>query len=171
MSDNVKDWITINGNHIPVKEGQTKSEAADNFLKEKQKQGEVRHSGMIEKKSTVGGKPSTFFKLDSDILDISGQAVEGETPTIDQIYFNENYASDNTDKDTIREDVKGKGLATKGVINAINYFKQKGFDSFNVDTMNDNSARLMKRLEEKGYVKPLDHDYRFEGDTVTYSII
>jgi hypothetical protein len=37
--------------------------------------------------------------------------------------------------------------------------------------MNDNSARLMKRLEEKGYIKPLDHDYRFEGDTVTYSII
>jgi hypothetical protein len=62
MSDNVKDWITINGNHIPVTEGQTKSEAANNFLKEKQKQGEVRHSGMIEKKSTVGGKPSTFFK-------------------------------------------------------------------------------------------------------------
>lgn len=53
MSDNVKDWITINGNHIPVKEGQTKSEAANNFLKEKAEKGKMRIKKGLKKTEDI----------------------------------------------------------------------------------------------------------------------
>ena len=35
--DEPKDWITIKGNHIPILKGQTKKEAAKDFVEEKQK--------------------------------------------------------------------------------------------------------------------------------------
>ena len=123
------------------------------------------------KESNVNGKKSKFFQLNDDVMDINGQMIEGEIPKIGQIYYQEEYAEDPTELDTVSKEVRGKGFATKGVIKAMKFFKNNGFDSFAVDTMNEHSAKLMKRLEEKGYVKPLDHDYRFDGDTVTYKIL
>lgn len=125
------------------------------------------------KKSTFEEKPlkngDTFFELDSDILDINGQIHKDTGPKIDQIYFSEKYAEDPTDENTISPEVKGKGLATLGVLKAVEYFKSKGFKTFEVDTMSEHSAKLMKRLEKLGAVKPLS-DWRFEGDTVRYAI-
>jgi hypothetical protein len=53
MNDNVKDWITINGNHIPVKEGQTKSEVVNNFLKEKADKGKMRIKKGLKKTEDI----------------------------------------------------------------------------------------------------------------------
>ncbi len=35
--DKKEQWITVNGNHIPIKEGQTKEDAVENFLRVKNK--------------------------------------------------------------------------------------------------------------------------------------
>ena len=45
--ENIEYWFTANGNHIPVKKGQTKEQALDEFLKEK---GDVRGYSIEELK-------------------------------------------------------------------------------------------------------------------------
>ncbi len=37
--ETVKEWITVNGNHIPIHEGETKQEAVEAFLHDKRKKG------------------------------------------------------------------------------------------------------------------------------------
>lgn len=60
--DNIT-WITMNGNHIPIKEGQTKEEAVKEFLASKGKSGEgsAKHgSGEYKAKSEhLGGRINT----------------------------------------------------------------------------------------------------------------
>lgn len=53
MNDNVKDWITVNGNHIPIYEGQTKSDAVNNFFKEKAKKGKMRIKKGLKKTEDI----------------------------------------------------------------------------------------------------------------------
>jgi hypothetical protein len=54
-----KDWITVNGNHIPVMKGQSKKAAAKNFIEERNKNFENKKQ---EKKT--GSKNSGYSKSD-----------------------------------------------------------------------------------------------------------
>lgn len=129
---------------------------------------------VIEKPSKISnGVDSTFFKTDSDIMDVSGHIPSnGGTPFIDNIWYNSNLAKygDSTDKLNIPQELLGKGNATKNILSVMDYFQDKGIKKFNVDIMSDDSFNLMKSMEKKGYIKQLT-DYKFDGDNVTYEIL
>ena len=70
--DKKEQWITVNGNHIPIKEGQTKEEAVENFLKVKNKfesesvsavknEKDLKNLGLTKKTQTSNNK-KTFSK-------------------------------------------------------------------------------------------------------------
>ena len=125
--------------------------------------------GVIEKPSKVGGKESTFFTLDSEIMDVSGHIPKDGIPFIDNLWYKEKYAKDPTDASTISTEVKGKGYAKSHVLSAISYFKEKGFDSFKIEIMSPDSHALMQRLENEGYIKA--QNKWIEGGDVEYLIL
>lgn len=61
-------WITVNGNHIPVKRGQTKTQAVDEFLKEKD---DVRGYSAKELKERQEQELPQTYSLPDEKLPIS----------------------------------------------------------------------------------------------------
>lgn len=57
--DDIKEWITVRGNHIPILKGQTKEEAVESFLSKKNKEGQT------EKKVV---KPREYTKDQIDLV-------------------------------------------------------------------------------------------------------
>ncbi len=63
MKEEIEYWITVNGNHIPVKKGQTKEDAISSFLKDK---GDDRGKSVTELKAQLAKdikKKSNVIKL------------------------------------------------------------------------------------------------------------
>ena len=57
-NDDDTEWITVKGNHIPIKEGQSKAEAVKEFLAKKEKQSKTNTSKPIA--GIKRGKPMSF---------------------------------------------------------------------------------------------------------------
>ena len=56
-SDGIREWITVKGVHVPIKEGQTKEEAVKDFVDSKQKDRSPKEKEVKkeEKKTSWGG--------------------------------------------------------------------------------------------------------------------
>jgi len=155
-------WATNEaGQHYPIHAAgggggaATKSESRPKF-------------NITESKSKTSQGDSTFFQLDSDMMDVSGHIPKNGIPFIDNLWYSEKYASDPTDASTISKEVKGKGNAKNHMLSAIDYFRRKGYDKFEIKIMSSDSHKLMERMEKEGYVQALNKWQ--EGDDVTYKI-
>ena len=115
-------------------------------------------------------KNGTAFQVDSDIMDVVGHIPNnGDMPFIDQIFYSSKVSEDSYNEQSIPKEYLRKGNATNHVLSALEYFKKKGINEFQVKTMNENSNALMESLVRKGYVEQLS-DYKYLGDDVTYKI-
>lgn len=62
----IESWITVNGNHIPVKKGQSKEEAVKSFIEKKggkeSTKVNITKKGITEKYENVAGKRDALIK-------------------------------------------------------------------------------------------------------------
>jgi len=73
-ADDIESWITVRGNHIPIKKGQSKEEAVKSFLKGKGKSssGKSESSVKLSKGMTLkfsDGSKQTIKSIRSDLVD------------------------------------------------------------------------------------------------------
>ncbi|MEE0060243.1 MAG: hypothetical protein UE295_05385, partial [Acutalibacteraceae bacterium] len=64
------DWITVKGTHIPIKEGETKEEVIERFLKDKRKE-TPKKKDESEKRETIERAKKNEQKITSDIKEIT----------------------------------------------------------------------------------------------------
>jgi hypothetical protein len=105
MEDDIKEWITINHQHVPIKEGESKREALRNHLKKMSR---------VEKNKDKYDKIKDFKKKKK-----SNNKVEEEIEYLDlDEDFNKKYIKQG-DKYILRQDLKEK------------YDKKLGTDKYN----------------------------------------
>lgn len=90
------EWITVRGNHIPIKEGETKKEAIDRFLeKVEKKKSEKKKSSDGSKLSDILGKVEEDNKRDIRSIDVIKTVVKNlgysKKQIVEKIYFADKY--------------------------------------------------------------------------------
>jgi len=107
-----KSWITVNGNHIPVFEGETKKESVKNFL------GKARRSDVIKKFNELGFEKDNFGRYNIPDAGVPPIDVEEQISAFKKFFNKEDLEALIAKKETPHP-VPNSPEAKQNVINAM----------------------------------------------------
>lgn len=146
--DDIKEWITVKGNHIPIKKGQTKEEAVKSFLDEKKKKDESsQYEGLGSDEKKV------FDSASKDEPDITKDIVsEAKKQGVENAGLDFRKKSVKRAIEKAETDKKEKGYKTTAEALENMYDLVRYTQLGTVENMTETAKKTLKNLKSKGYI-------------------
>lgn len=143
MNDNVKDWITINHQHIPIKEGQTKNEVVRKFIKQKKSNNKLENDDFSDSKvkDKNGNLMKVYHGTQEDFKEFDEKYIRERPDGIKGFYFT---------TENRKEGVAGYYAGDTGVVKTA-YVNIKNPLYLRTDEYNDKIKEIIKSGEIKKY--------------------
>ena len=151
--EDIAEWVTVKGNHIPVKKGQSPKEAIEGFLKDKEKSGKTSggekayYEKMSTKSRAIVDKAKKYEP--SITKDITAEAKKQgvENLMLDSRLKSMESATVKANKDVAKGDYKTFDEAMENMFDLVRYTQ-----SGTTDNLVEKAERTLTNLKAKGYI-------------------